>query len=133
MSASWAERSWYESVVPTFLERFLLSVCAAAFLGFVINNGMGLDFHQRLGLGIALVGVAYFLSHTAYKSKPISSAPVQSMPATSATTPTIDHKISPAVPPVVTRSIVTQHSTGSNSPNVSAGDNARIEINGKEE
>jgi hypothetical protein len=35
---------------------------------------MGLDIHQRIGLGVALVGTAYFLGHTAYKSKPVPFA-----------------------------------------------------------
>lgn len=53
--------------MSVFIERFLLYLCAAAFLGFVINNGMSLDIHQRVGLGVALVGLAYFFGHTAYK------------------------------------------------------------------
>ena len=76
--------------MPIFLERFLLYLCAGAFLGFVVNNGMGLDVHQRIGLGIALVGIAYFLGHTAYKSKPISPVQIQSAPTMPA--PTIEQK-----------------------------------------
>jgi hypothetical protein len=76
--ASLGARVWYEVVVPIFLERFLLYLCAGAVLGFVINNGMGLDIHQRIGLGIALVGIAYFLGHTAYKAKLMPSIQTQS-------------------------------------------------------
>src|ERR1017187_2399234 len=75
---SLGERVWYEVVVPIFVERFLLYLCAGAFLGLIINNGMGLDIHQRIGLGIALVGTAYFLGHTAYKAKPIPSFHISS-------------------------------------------------------
>jgi hypothetical protein len=82
--ASLTGRIWYDEVVPIFLERFLLYLCAGAFLGFVINNPMGLDIHQRIGLGTALVGAAYFLGHTAYKSKPISPSTI-SGPATPST------------------------------------------------
>ena len=61
--------------MPIFIERFLLYLCAAAFLAFVLNNGMSLDIHQRIGLGITLVGLAYFLGHTAYKKPKLSTAP----------------------------------------------------------
>lgn len=49
----------------------------------VVNNSMGLDVHQRIGLGLILVGAAYFLGHTAYKkpslhpSMPAAAAPAQ--------------------------------------------------------
>lgn len=56
-----------ESVVQLFIERFLIVVCATAFYGLIINNTMGLDIHQRISLGIVLVGAAYFLGHTAHK------------------------------------------------------------------
>ena len=56
--------------MPVFIERFLLVVCAAAFFGLVINNSMSLDLHQRIGLGVALVGMAYFLGSTVQKKLP---------------------------------------------------------------
>jgi len=61
--------------VPIFIERFLIVVCAAAFYGLVITNAMGFDLHQRIGLGLVLIGAAYFLGHTAYK-KPSPTAPI---------------------------------------------------------
>jgi hypothetical protein len=60
---------WYEVIVPIFLERFLLYLCAAAFLALVLVNGMGLNIHQRIGLGVTLVGAAYFLAHTVERIK----------------------------------------------------------------
>ena len=61
------ETVWTESIVPIFIERFLIVVCAAAFYGLVITNSMNFDGIQRLGLGCALVGAALFLGATAYK------------------------------------------------------------------
>lgn len=61
------ERVWYESVVPVFLERFLLTVCAAAFFGLIVVNSMNLDGPQRISLGIAIIAAAYFVGHTVHK------------------------------------------------------------------
>jgi hypothetical protein len=94
--------------VPIFLERFLLYLCAGAFLGFVINNGMGLDVHQRIGLGVALVGAAYFLGHTAYKAKQLPPTPAKSEPATEPPATPASHearlKTGPAPPQQVPKS-----------------------------
>lgn len=63
-----------EIIVPIFIERFLLVVCAAVLMTSVVGNGMKLDIHQRIGLGIAIVGVAYLLAATVYrKPKPPES------------------------------------------------------------
>jgi hypothetical protein len=71
-----------ESIVPIFIERFLIVVCAAAFYGLVVNNTMGLDVHQRIGLGVILVGAAYLLGHTAYKQRPTNvPVPAATAPA----------------------------------------------------
>ncbi len=71
--------------MPVFIERFLLVVCAAAFFGLVINNTMTLDLHQRIGLGVALVGMAYFLGHTVSKkhtpTPPVLVQPASDVPA----------------------------------------------------
>jgi len=43
---------------------------------------MSLDVHQRIGLGMVLVGAAYFLGHTAYKKNPTNtSVPTATAPA----------------------------------------------------
>ena len=61
------ENLWNGFIVPVFIERFLLVVCAAAFYGMVITNTMSFNGLQRIGLGCALVGIALFLGATAYK------------------------------------------------------------------
>ncbi len=67
MSFAIVERIWYGSPVPVFLERFVLVLCAGAFWGFVMNDGMKLDIHYRIGLGIIIVGVAYTVAYAVYK------------------------------------------------------------------
>ena len=44
------ENLWNEFIVPVFIERFLLVVCAAAFYGLVITNNMSFNGLQRIGL-----------------------------------------------------------------------------------
>jgi hypothetical protein len=56
------ENIWNEFIVPVFIERFLLAVCAVAFYGLVINNNMSFNGLQRIGLGCALVGLPCFLA-----------------------------------------------------------------------
>ncbi len=53
--------------MPIWLERFVLVVCAAAFIGIVVLNLMKLDWTQRITLGLAVVFFSYFISHTLYK------------------------------------------------------------------
>jgi tRNA_anti-like len=89
--------------VPIFLERFLLYLAAGAFLGSVIYNGMGLDVHQRIGLGIALVGTAYFLGHTAYKPKATPATQIQSARTTAEAPKPEPSKSEPAESPNLNR------------------------------
>ena len=73
--ASLAERIWVTVIVPVFLERFLLVVCAAAFYGIVILNSMQIDGHYRAGVGLILVGLAYVLGHTVYRTNQAAKVP----------------------------------------------------------
>ena len=98
------ERVWDEYIVPVFIERFLMVVCAAAFYGLVITNNMNFNSLQRIGLAFALVGLALFLGATAYK---------QTHPASSA----------PSVPPAPS---VNQNATDSSCSNVNAGRDAAV-------
>ncbi|MFY9845192.1 MAG: hypothetical protein WA718_18295 [Terriglobales bacterium] len=75
------EKVWGEFIVPVFIERFLLVVCAAAFYGMVISNNMNFDGLQRIGLGCALIGTALFLGATVYKqTHPMVGAPPSPTP-----------------------------------------------------
>lgn len=61
--------------MPVFLERFFLVLCAGAFLTFVLGNGMSLDVHYRIGLGIILVGLAYCVAHAVHQHNQPSNPP----------------------------------------------------------
>jgi hypothetical protein len=83
---SLAERIWYETSVPVFLERFLLPLAAALTLWLVFANSMNFDWTQRISGGLALVFFAYFLSHTIHKTKDVKpSAPIPHKTETQAT------------------------------------------------
>ena len=100
--------------MPIFIERFLIVVCATAFYGLIINNTMGLDKHQRISLAIALIAIAYFLGHTAYKR------PKTQQPAVATTLQ--------ASPPTVS-----QTATDSTCTNVTAGNNANVNCSPQKE
>jgi hypothetical protein len=58
---------WHKTAVPTWLERFVLTLLAGAFLGVVLWNSMKLDITQRITLGIVILALSYFVAHTVYK------------------------------------------------------------------
>lgn len=50
-------------MVPTlFLQIFVLGVCVAGFIAVVVNNALHLKPSHRVGLGILIVGLAYFVA-----------------------------------------------------------------------
>jgi hypothetical protein len=51
--------------VAVFLERFVLSVCAAALMGLLVVNPFNLNAHQRWSAALVVVGLAYFTAATA--------------------------------------------------------------------
>ncbi len=46
-----------------WLERFVLAVCAAAFIGVVLLNTMKLDWTERITLALAIVFFSFFTAH----------------------------------------------------------------------
>jgi hypothetical protein len=56
-------------IVPIWIERFALAVFAAAFFGLVILNILKMDWIQRTGLGIGIIGFSIFLAQTLHASK----------------------------------------------------------------
>jgi len=59
---SFAERVWYESPVPVFIEKVLLPLGAVT-LGYVIwTNPMQFDVRHRVALGLPVLALLYFLS-----------------------------------------------------------------------
>jgi hypothetical protein len=95
---------WNELIVPIFIERFLMVVCAAAFYGLVVTNNMNMDAARRVCLGIALVATALFLGLTSYKPNRGSSQATPGNPST-----------------------IDQTATDSNCSNVVAGKDATVD------
>lgn len=50
--------------MPVFVEKIVLPVLAAVVMGLILLNPLKFDWPQRISLFIAVVAVAYFLSHT---------------------------------------------------------------------
>jgi hypothetical protein len=69
---------WHNYAVPVWLEKFALVVLAAAFGGIVILNALKLDGIQRIGIGIAILGVSVYIAQTIHvfnQSKAAQEAP----------------------------------------------------------
>jgi hypothetical protein len=81
-------RIWYETSVPVFLEKFVLPLLAAAFIGVILLNPFKLDWQQQLSLAIAVVALAYFFAHSVHKTNRIQlPAPVGQPQANTPTEP----------------------------------------------
>jgi len=52
--------------MPIWIERFALAVLAAIFVGTVIVNTLKLDWIQRTGLGIGILGLSIYLAQSLY-------------------------------------------------------------------
>jgi len=98
--------------VPIWVERFALAVLATVFVGAVILNVLKMDWIQRTGLGIGILGISVYLAQSLYlfnKAKADTNTSQQEEPK---------------------KPIIQQSSQGNNSPNTTIiGDNATI-ING---
>ena len=53
-------------MMPIWIERFGLAVLVAVFVGAVIFNVLKMDWIQKTGLGMAILGLSMFLSQTVY-------------------------------------------------------------------
>lgn len=62
-----SKRLGANQLCPCFWSDSSSPVCAAAFFGLVIINSMNLDTHQRIGLGVAIVGFAYLVGATVHR------------------------------------------------------------------
>ena len=60
---------WHKSAVPTFIERFVLTIFAAVVVALIANR-MGFDTTQRITGALTLIFAAYFLAHTLHKLPP---------------------------------------------------------------
>lgn len=69
-----------ETIVPIFLERFVLPILAAL-IGIIVINTIKLDLQQRVSLSLCIVCLAYFVSHSIQKNK-ASDEPATVQPAT---------------------------------------------------
>jgi hypothetical protein len=96
-------------IVPIWIERFALAVLATVFVGAVILNVLKMDWIQRTGLGVGILGFSIFLAQTLYlsnKAKADTSLSQQEEPK---------------------KSEVQQSSQGANSPNI-VGNNNTVNI-----
>jgi hypothetical protein len=55
--------------VYLWLERYVLSICAATAFGLVFLNPLKLDWPQRISLLVTISAFAYFVAHTIHKPK----------------------------------------------------------------
>jgi hypothetical protein len=140
--------------VPVFIERFILPVAAAILVLVIVTNPMNFDMTQRITGGIALVFIAWFLSHTIHlrneakvtsptgikltdqphqpvaTSLPAQASPDESdLPRTSRRAASQQHSIEQHS---IEQHSIEQRSTGANSPNVATRDNSPVNINNKE-
>ena len=68
--------------MPIFIERFILPVAAALIVMLLVTNPMNFDTTQRITGGLAIVFIAWFLSHTLFQRNELSKAKGEK-PATS--------------------------------------------------
>ena len=94
--------------MPIFLERFVLPALATALIAVVIINPLKFDWQQRLGLLVAVLGLAYFVARTVYVNN--RSALTVQPPAT----PILDTPGPVKAAPPATTGPATTH--GDNSP-----------------
>ncbi len=63
-------------MVPTlFLQIFVLGVCVAGFVAVVVTNQLNLNLPKRVGLGIVIVSLAYFVATALQKASTSQVAP----------------------------------------------------------
>src|ERR1039458_64058 len=60
---------WYNSPVPIFVERFVLTVCAALVVALLATNPFRFDWWQRASLALAISSFAFFIAATLHKAK----------------------------------------------------------------
>jgi hypothetical protein len=75
-----------------WLERFVLALLALIFWNWVLNNGLQMDGHFRIALGLVLLGVSYGIGHAVYLEmrKPQTSpsvSPAAPSPSPNSTSP----------------------------------------------
>jgi hypothetical protein len=73
-----------------WLERFVLALLALIFWNWVLNNGLQMDVHFRIALGLALLGISYGIGHAVYletRKPQIPSSPVAASPSPQPATP----------------------------------------------
>jgi hypothetical protein len=58
-----AERVWYQSHVPIFLEKVVLPVLVTVGAAVLTVNPMKYDWQSRISLFVALLAFGYFVSH----------------------------------------------------------------------
>jgi hypothetical protein len=60
---SFAERIWWETEVPVFLEKFILPILTTSIAVLTWTNPLKFDWQSRIGLCIGLFALAFVASH----------------------------------------------------------------------
>jgi hypothetical protein len=108
--------------VPIFLERFVLPMLAAGVIAVIVLNPFKFDWHQRAGLLLVVVGLAYFAARTVQLENRTSQALSPSSPVGP-----------PSIPSSLPAPVVEQKATDSTCSNVVAGKDAKIDCSAKQE
>jgi hypothetical protein len=65
----WSTDMWYKTPVSIFVERFVLTVCAALVVTLLATNPFKFDWWQRASLALAITSLALFFAVTVHKAK----------------------------------------------------------------
>ena len=67
--------------MAVFLERFVLPILAAGVVSVIVLNPFKFDWHQKIGLLLAAIGLAYFVARTVHRAgdRLAPAAPVESV------------------------------------------------------
>ena len=58
-----AQRIWWQTDVPVFLEKVILPLLATVITAFVLLNPMKFDWQSRIALTVGLLAFAFLISH----------------------------------------------------------------------
>ena len=105
-----------------WLERFALALLALVFWNWVMNNGLHIDGHYRVALGLVLLGVSYGVGHAVYVEAHRVRTHITQVPSASPAEPS-------SLPPNIPAPTIDQKATNSPCSNtvVIAGKDAKVD------
>lgn len=110
--------------MPVFIERFLLPLLVSIVVLFTISNVFKLDWHQRVSFALAVLFLAYFISHTVHKKAKADPR----LPELTSVPPESRQQQSSAVGTATTHPQSTQSTSGNMSPLIHGSGN-KVVIN----